>query len=356
MKMAFISRLRIAMIVSACVLASAQAHGSDTTQSGQTSAILISVDGPVYLAPSETAPATLLGPKTKLLRPLHAGEILRCGKGGSAVIRIGGVKKIIYCSDKPYRIPPVALTEVEKQELEALELYGRIGGTRGGDVVWSPAENSYVRPQSTTIAWKAFPGQLSFQLVDGSGAVLWSASKVDALKGCLADKDKAAFRAALLAAQSEDQQVEVTLKASTSDHDRYSFRILSRKVASKLDAALAKIALDEPEPVLRHLAEANVLCTHEYYVDAGAEFDSAADEAPESTLVLADDLAIQEKIGNLDGATKLRDKLKTLCKASIERDTSECDGFREAPRQPETETMKISRSCDPGYKPRAANQ
>lgn len=283
-------------------------------EAGQVVGVVLSVAGRVYMR-SSSGSEILLNPSRDVPKVIVEGESLRCGRASKMRVWIEGETRTITTRDGVFR-PRVdrPLTPFQKKIVEALNEYGRPGGSRGIEsFIWSPPSGGAVRATSLKIRWTPVNAHGPFHLTvfKDSGNPVWTFDGADIADGRISPEGENALRLVLGELQTEKNPRAVTLDIESNDQgqSQVTFWVLSRQAEERLDKQLQRWN-DESDPLLRAIVRAHTLSSALLYADAAEEFERALILAPESDSLLAAALDANLRTGNYIRAHNLREKIR----------------------------------------------
>jgi hypothetical protein len=224
-----------------------------------------------------------------------------CDEGGILKINLFGKLKTILPSANPTPIPLPPATPADADQ-KAIEDYGRTGGRPRGDEsesspIFSPANNSVVRPASFVIRWLPVPGAqaVAFTLQDEDGKEIWKLPHAAGISGTLLSDS---VRTALQQYREEGGTGTLTLSIEAgSKKSRVSFKVISEEGEKSLAQALASADRNE-SLLMRYVLRAYAFDRRMMFNDAANEYDAALALSPKSTDLIVADIQAQRRAGN----------------------------------------------------------
>lgn len=254
-----------------------------------------------------------LNAKTDLVKRLYPGDSIRCTKGSKAKVSIGGKKHELDENSGWFVISDVVVSRSDlrqKQIQLAINEYGRIGGRNRRidrrSIVFSPADESVVDPESFIIRWipakKNCVGTIEIQ--NSGGDILWQEKNVDSATGEL--KSDAARQALERYRDASDvATLRLKLNDSCRNTDHTDFTLLSISEEDSLKEEL-KLWDSDGESLMNHLGRAAVFYRHRMFSNVAEEYEQALALAPMSRDLLLRTIDAQSFIGNLTRAKELQ--------------------------------------------------
>lgn len=258
--------------------------------------------GPAYVIRRGSKTKEQLKPDRDRYRFLYPGDSVGCDEGGTLKITLFGKLKTISPSANPTPIPspPAAAADVNQK---AIDDYGRTGGRPRGNgqppsPIFSPTNNSAVRPQSFVIRWIPVSGAaaVAFSLQDEDGKQIWRLPHAAGISGTLlSDPAKKALQ------QYRDEGGSGTLVLILQANEKkwqVSFQVISAESEQSLTRELAAAEREE-SPLMRYMLRAYAFNRRMMFNDAAIEYDTALSLAPKSTDLIIADIQAQRRVGNL---------------------------------------------------------
>lgn len=262
---------------------------------------------------------TALRPGTDSARRLHVGESVKAGPGGTLALILCDGRRELHERDGWLKIQETSAC----QGGDALAEYGGIGGRdRGGEepLIYSPANNEVIRPESFTLRWKPSPELSSFTakiIKFDDDSVVWGQRVVNGATGVL---QSAEVRQALALARSNSDAVRLVLmvRGARSLDTRVTFALLGVGEERELNRQLARWDAD-PSPLMRRLGRAAAFISRSMFADGAAEYEAALARAPRSH-----DLLVRTIQAQCDAANEPR--VKELMKHLLPGGPDPCEG------------------------------
>jgi CHASE2 domain-containing sensor protein len=271
------------------------------------------LSGPVFMKPAGTARTVGLAAPRDLVRPLHAGDRLRCGSGGSARVLVGNRVHELAPSAVWFVVPQWTTTVVPevRAAFEALFLTG--GRPKGGVAIpgelriLAPAHHSRVIASELLIRWTRSREEcpITAWIADSHGTVLWQTSGMETGAGML---DSAPMRKAL---EGQEGPFELRL-ADACDHDvTVSFDTLASEDAALMRSDLEAWQETSPGALLLHLGRAAIYARYGVLTHVADEYEAALAIVPDSAALLSRTIDAHDVIGNVARSRQLAAKLKS---------------------------------------------
>jgi CHASE2 domain-containing sensor protein len=279
------------VLLSCCPGVSAQDHPAG---------IIESISGTVFL--KQNGKQTRLNSKTDIARRVYPGDSIRCAKGAKATVRISGKKTDI--DDKlSWFVIPNTISSRRDSAQRAIDEYGRIGGRNRRithrAILFSPADESVVAPQSFVIRWApARKNCLATVEIQQLGSeVLWQQKNIDSAAGEL-NSQSAREVLESYRSRADADTLRLKLNDSCGNSDQSDFTVLSVAEENSLKRDL-KFWDSDGESLMNHIGRAAVFNQYRMFSHVAEEYEQALVIAPRSRDLLLRTIEAQRLIGNL---------------------------------------------------------
>lgn len=294
-------------VVFACLLAVSFPLQSSAQEAG----ILEEMRGRAYWKRDAHSKEIRLSSQRDKGRLLHAGERIRCDKGGRLLLQLYNRRMRIRCPSDWFPIPhvPPSLTNLARQ---ALEEYGRTGGRdRGMSVIYSPSNRSKVKPATFELRWAIKKLSHAFTVavkeINPRGQEILRLNVRDGTSGRFAS-DEARRALAQYRTMRGHGPLLLLILDGEREIDTVSFSLLSVQDEATLEQELA-FWDKERKGLWRHLGRASAFIRQRMFIDAAEEYEAALAQAPESIDLLKRTIGAQRRAGNFAREEELVQRL-----------------------------------------------
>lgn len=284
-------------------------------------ALILGITGSVKLCEKEKCVDkdwVVLSPEKDNYRLLHKGDTFQCQKGA---------RLHLYTESKLMKHPQGEIDNAcdasgsqliasfdakSRHTLHDFEGYRIAGRNKGADsLVFVPPDNGSADPDKLVVHWRTRPPLKTVSMVvkSSDGTIIF---KQDGIEGAAGMLDSTELRRALTALRDDparSRNLTITLQATMRADDSIHFSLLSRAEVEAVDKELA--AVPASPPAVRAIARASVYESARMYDLVAAEYDEALKQAPESLDLLRVAYSANTRIGNLQRARDLLDRLES---------------------------------------------
>jgi hypothetical protein len=301
----------IAAITFVILIAPAEAF----CQSEAIAGIVKDVHGPVSLKQGKNDKTGVkLDSRYDKARLLFVDQEIYCGPGG--VIYLSLCNGDEY-EDKEIQGPGgYTISPANKcRSLEELKEYARLGGRDRGSVspIFSPANDSVVKPDTLVIRWVAGPKRRAsaLEIISASAGVVWQHEIPNVSSGTFSAED---LRQTLVKLRDRDEPLLLRFRersGTAGAEGAVTFSLLSVNQEQQLQQELS--AWDKKaEGMLRRLGRASIFVRHLMFIEAAEEYEGALELAPKSRDLLNRTIRAQLRTGNSLRVQELRLRLGRL--------------------------------------------
>jgi hypothetical protein len=272
-----------------------------TAQQQGSAGLVEKVLGTAFLRHDAGAKQIKLDAKSDVGRRLFPGEAVRCVRGGTLRLQLGGKVKEIIGPSSWFTIPSSGSSESDAVQ-RALDEYGRLGGRERGDrrppLLFSPSDQSVALPKDFVIRW--IPPKekcaASLRIEETGGKAVWEQQNVDGAKGSL---DSSSAKEALARYRGEAGLGPLFLKFADDcgDKDDLTFTLLSDEDERSLKQQLGQWD-KEPGSLMPHLGRAWVFVHYGMFPEAAEEYEGALAIAPLSRELLIRTILAHRRTSN----------------------------------------------------------